>query len=124
MLPELGDGAQNGAFGHFPAQCVLESGNGRVAGLQLLVGLNRELRNLARAGQLRTAAPIAIAPQRIHVGQDPGGHDKVRLFARLSQQIEPNGNAIKLQAHQQFLGNRDMPGIGSRVPLTGYRLNE
>ena len=100
LLPELGDGAQNGAFRHFAAQRVLERGDGGIARLQQLVGLDGQLRNLARAGQLRAAAPVAVAAKRVHVGQNPGRHNKVGLLAGLSQQVQTHCHAVCLQANQ------------------------
>ena len=50
LLPELGDGAQDGAFGHFPAQSAGEFAKGRVARLQQLVSLDGKLRYLAGTG--------------------------------------------------------------------------
>ena len=76
LLPELGDGAQNGDFSHFAAERMLELRDGGVAGLKLLVGLDGELRNLARTGQLRAAAPVAIAAQGIDIGQNPAATTK------------------------------------------------
>ena len=68
LLPELGDGAQNGGFGDFPTQGMRELGKGGVARLQQLVGLDGQGRNLAGAGQLRAAAPVAVASEGIDVG--------------------------------------------------------
>jgi hypothetical protein len=104
LLPEFGDGAQNGAFGHFPAQRMGEFGNGGVARLQACRPGHGQLRNLARAGQLRAAAPVAVAAQGIHVGQNPAGHHKVRLLAGQAQQVQPHRHAVCLQAHQQLFG--------------------
>jgi hypothetical protein len=83
---------------------MLEDSNGGVARLQLLVRLNSQLRNLARAGQLRAAPPVAVASEGIHVGQDPACHYIVRLLAGMSQQVQPHSYAIGFQAHQQLFG--------------------
>ncbi len=48
LLPELGNGAQNSAFGHFPAQSMLQRRDGGIARFKLLVCLHGQLRNLAR----------------------------------------------------------------------------
>ena len=100
LLPKLGDGAQNSAFCDFAAQGVLERRDGCIACFKQFVGLDGELRNLARAGKLRAAGPVAIAAKGVHVGQNPSGHNKVRLFAGLSQQVEAHGYAVCLQANQ------------------------
>jgi hypothetical protein len=68
LLPELGNGAQNGHFSDFAAQGMGELGNVCIAQFQLLVGLHSQLRNLAGAGQLRAAAPVAVASEGIDVG--------------------------------------------------------
>ncbi len=115
LLPKLGDGAQNGGFGHFPTQRLRELGKGGVARLQQFVGLDGQLRNLARAGQLRAAAPVAVAAQGIDVGQNPASHHKVGLFARLTQQIQPHSHAVGLQAHQQLFGESNMLGVRSGI---------
>ena len=83
---------------------MLQLRDGGVAGFKELVGLDGQLRNLARSSQLRAAAPVAIAAQGIDVGQNPGGHHKVGLFAGLAQQIQPDRYAVRLQANQQLLG--------------------
>ena len=124
LLPELGDGAQNRGFRHFAAQRVLERRDRGVACLEKLVGLDGQLRNLARAGQLRAATPVAVAAQRIHVGQNPGRHDKVGLLAGLSQQVQAHCDAVCLQANQQLLGKCNVFGIGGRIPMTRYGLNK
>ena len=116
--------AQNSGFGDFPTQCMLQTGDGCVACLKLLVGLHRQLRNLARTGQLRAAAPVAVAAQRIHIGQNPARHHKVRLLARLAQQVQADRHIVELQADQQLFCEVNMLGIGSRIPLSGYGLNK
>ena len=120
LLPEFSNGAQNSGFADFAAQRVLELGDGGIACFKQLVGLNGQLRNLARTGQLRAAAPVAVAPQRIHVGQNPGGHHKVGLLAGLAQQIQPDCHAIRLQTHQQLFGSAICfgSGVAFRWPAT------
>ena len=83
------------------------------SGFEQLVGLDGQLRNLARTGQLRAAAPVAIAAQGIDVGQNPGSHNKIGLFAGLAQQIQPYRYAIGFKAHQQFFGKSNVLGRGS-----------
>ncbi len=124
LLPKFSDGAQNGGFGHFATQSKSQLGNGRVAGLQPLVGLNGERRDLAGTGKLRAATPIAVAAQRIHVGQNPACDHKVGLFAGLSQQIEPDSHTVIFKADQQLLGNSNLPRVGGCIPLACRSLNE
>ena len=124
LLPELGNGAQNCAFSDFAAQGMLQRRDGGVARLKQLVGLDGQLRNLAGAGKLRAAAPVAIAAKRVHVGQNPCRHNKVGLLAGLSQQVQAHCHAVCLQAYQQLLGKRDVFGVGGRIPLTRNGLNK
>ena len=124
LLPQFGDGAQNRRFRHFPAQRVLQLRDGGVAGFKKLVGLDGELRNRARPGQLRAAPPVAVAAQGVDVRQNPAGHDKIGLLAGLSQQIQAHCNAFGFQANQQVLGQGDNFGGGSRAAFTGYGFNK
>ena len=124
LLPEFGNGAGDRTLGHFPAQRVLELRNRSFAHFQKLVGLDGELRNLSGSSKLRRAAPVAVAAQSINVGQHPGGHDEVRLLARLAQQIQADSDIGVLKPHQQLLGLGDLPGIGRQVPMARNRLNK
>jgi hypothetical protein len=117
LLPKLGDGAQNGAFGHFPAQRMGQLGKGRVAGFQQFVGLDGQLRNLARTGQLRSATPVAVAAQSIDVGQNPTGHHKIGELAGQAEQIQAHGHTVCLQADQQLFSQGNVFWIGGGVAL-------
>ncbi len=90
----------------------------------MLVGLNGQLRNLAGAGQLRAAAPVTVTPEGIHVGQNPGSDDEIGLLAGLAKHIEPDSNAIDLETHEEFLGCRNLTGVGGRIPMSGDSLNK
>ncbi len=124
LLPELSDGAQNSGFSDFAAQGMLESRDSGVARLEELVSLYSQRRNLAGAGKLRAATPVAVAPERIHVWQNPCRYNEIGVLARLSQQVQTHCHAVCLQAYQQLLGKRNMFGIGGRIPMTRYGLNK
>ena len=103
-----------------PSAC-LQLRDGRVACFKLLVGLDRELRNLARAGQLRAAAPVAIAAKRIHVGQNPGRDHEIGLFAGLAKQVQPDCHAVRFKANQQLFSEATIlagSGVAFRSPAT------
>ena len=104
LLPKLGDGAQNRLFSDFPAQKTGKLGDVGVSRLEPLVGLNGQWRDLARTGQLRAPPPVAVSPQGIHVGQDPGSNHVIGLLAGVTQQVQPHGYAVLLKPYQQFLG--------------------
>jgi len=100
LLPKLGNGAQNSAFSYFPSQRVGECAKVGLAGLQLLVSLHGQLRNLARTCQLRAATPVAVASQGIHIGQNPARNHIVRLLSGVAQQIQPYGYSVGFKTHQ------------------------
>jgi hypothetical protein len=100
LLPQLGDRSEDGCFGHFAAQGVLQAGDCVVACLKQFVSLHGELRNLARTGQLRTATPIAVSAQRIHVRQYPARHHKIRMLARLALKVQAHRNIGRFKADQ------------------------
>ena len=106
-----------------PRAC-LSCGDGGVARLKKLVGLNGELRNLARTGQLRAAAPVAIAAQSIDVGQNPGWPPQSRAARRADPAGSGEPRRLQLKANQQFLGERDVFGIRGGIVLAGYGLNK
>jgi hypothetical protein len=86
--------------------------------------MHRKLRNLPRSRQLRAAPPIAIAPQRVHIRQNPGCNNKIRLFTRLALQVEPNRNSFIFKANEQIFGQRDRLLIGSRLRPSSDGFNE
>ena len=100
LLPKLVQGAQDGSFGHFAAQGIANLRGGHVGGIELLGGLDGELRNLARAGQLGRTAPVAISAQSINIGQHPSGNDVIRLIPRLAGQIQAHGHTFGFQPDQ------------------------
>src|ERR1700749_3576664 len=124
LLPELSDGTNNGRFSGAVAQSMLELRDRSVARFELLVGLYGQLRNGARTGQLWIASPIAIASEGIHIRQNPGGYNKVRLLTGLALKIEPDGDAFNFQAYQQLFGRRDLSRVWSRIWLSGNCLNK
>ena len=125
LLPELSDGAQNRGLRHFAAQRVLQLRDGGVARLQQLVGLDGQLRNLARTGQLRAATPVAVAAQGIHVGQNPGWPQQSRAVRRAG----PADSAERLRRRSPDAPAALRPSaiclaIGGRVALAGDGLNK
>jgi hypothetical protein len=124
LLPQFGNRPEHGPFGHFPAERMLQARNCGVSRLEQLVGLDCQLGHLARTGQLRAAAPVAISAQRIDIRQNPACHHKVWLLARLSLKIQAHCHIASLKADQQLFGERNVFGIGSRVLLTGYCFNK
>src|SRR5579863_1963067 len=98
--------------------------DGGVAGFKVLIGLDGERRDLARSGQLWTATPIPIATQSVDVGQNPGRDHKVRLFARLAEQIEAHCHAFRFQANQKIFSGGNELNSGGWCVLTGYGFNE
>jgi hypothetical protein len=122
LLPELSDGAQYGGFADFPAKKMLQIGNGRIAGFKMLVSLHCQWRNLAGAGELRAAAPVAITPQCIHIGQNPACYNKVGLFTGLSKQVQPDGHIFELKTHKQFFSQLNMLCLGGCILTACYGL--
>ncbi len=108
LLPELGDGAQNGAFGYFPAQRMSESGDGGVARLQAAC---KPAQPAAKPGASRSVAGCGASRGR-RAGHrrraEPSWPPQIGLLAGLAQQVQPHGHAVGLQAHQQLFGQRNM----------------
>jgi hypothetical protein len=56
--------------------------------------MNGQLRHLPGTGQLRAAPPVTIAAQRIYVGKNPCGNNKIGLLAGLPLKIESDCNSF------------------------------
>ena len=107
LLPKLSDGANDRGLGDFRPRACFSWDTVASPASKLLVNMDCELRNLPRSGQLRAATPVAIAAERIDVGQNPSGYHEIRLLAGLAQQIEPYRNSIILKANKQIFGMCD-----------------
>jgi hypothetical protein len=103
---------------------MLQLRNGLVIRFQVLVGLNRQLRNGTRTSELGVAPPVAIASQSIDVRQNPAGDHKVRLLAGLAIEVESYRNSFIFKANQQFLGHRNLARIRSGIAPSANRLDK
>ena len=119
-----GDGANNGDFADFASQRLLQVGDVGIAGFKVLVDMDGELGNLARSSELRAAAPVAIAAECIHVGQNPGGNDEIGLFAGLAQQVQPYRNSIIFKTNKQIFSESDGLWIRGRIRPSGDGFNK
>jgi len=87
-----------------PSWC-LRSAMVVVAGFEMFIGLHGELRNLPRAGQLRAAPPVTVAPERVNWAE-PAGHNKVGLTG-CPRRLSLTATSSKLKTHQQSSANTE-----------------
>jgi len=79
---------------------------------------------LPGSSKLRITAPVAVATQGINVGQNPRRNYKIRVFARLTEQVQTDGNIVPLHPDQKFFSVGDLLGVWIRGRMTGNRFNK
>ena len=124
LLPELGDGAQNGDFGDFAAQRMLQLGRWWHRPLRAAC---RPARPAAKPGASRSVADCGASRGRRAAHRrraEPRRRQQSRLLARLTQQIRRTATPSVSRRTSRSSASAINLGSGVAIPLTRYGLNK